>query len=98
VLGVFGVGWFEGDGVVSPRVTFDWGAEDSVTEHAADLSKSGSYRIVLRTEWIKPAPAQFRLSLQIPTFHGRIGLKNLQVTLVEEAGISDLSRLPASVL
>lgn len=88
--------WFEGDGVVSPRVTFDWGAEDVFTETTVELSQSGNYRITLATEWTKPAPAQFRLSLQIPTFHGRIGLQKLQVTLLEEARAPDVAAFPAS--
>lgn len=60
---------------------FEWGDGRTFAHEDVELAEAGSYSLKLSSEWEAPAPAQFRLLLLRPAFHGTLSVTRCQVTL-----------------
>ena len=61
---------FEGENLAEPMISIEWGFGESYVMQEFTLKASGFYRIALRRTWADIQPAQLRLRLMRPVFHG----------------------------
>lgn len=61
-------------------VRFDWGDGENFTQEDIELTDPGNYSMKLSHRWNVASPAQFRLLLLRPVFHGNLSVINCKVT------------------
>lgn len=71
---------FDSSSMSSSLVRFEWGNGHTFAHEDVELAEVGAYSLKLSFEWEAPAPAQFRLLLLRPVFHGTLNVSHCRVT------------------